>query len=141
MITMTAAIAQITPEIHHLPEATPTMTAAIVKMRGGTIRLVSIRTERNLGESRFHSYAGGANSSSITKFRLRAAGSKRLNGGVWGRRAADHRRFLLDLGPRTDTPPNNATPLITRLGAPGAGSPMSRTAVPPKIPAVWSSTS
>ena len=44
--------------------------------------------------------------------------------------------FVVALRPRTDTPPNNATPLITRVGAPGTGPPISRTSVPPKIPAV-----
>ena len=54
MITMTTAAAQIRPEIHHLPEATPTITAGIVKRMGGTIRLVSISIERYFSESRFH---------------------------------------------------------------------------------------
>src|SRR4029450_972783 len=66
MITMSAAAAQIRPEIHHLPEATPTITAGIVKTMGGTITVVSISIERYFPESRFHSYAGGANSSSMT---------------------------------------------------------------------------
>jgi hypothetical protein len=76
MITTIAAAAQITPEIHHLPEATPTITAGIVKSRGGTIRLVSMRIERYFGDSRFQSYAGGANSSSIATFRLRGCTTK-----------------------------------------------------------------
>ena len=66
MITITTATAQIRPEIHHLPEVTPTITAAVVKRAGGMIMLVSICIERYFGDSRFHSYAGGANSSSIT---------------------------------------------------------------------------
>src|SRR4029450_9598512 len=73
MITIRTAAAQIRPEIHHLPEAIPTITAGIVKSMGGTIRLVKMRIERYFGESRCHSYAGGANSSSIATFRLRVA--------------------------------------------------------------------
>jgi hypothetical protein len=38
----------------------------MVKRRGGTTKLVSWRSERYFGDRRFHSYAGGANSSSIT---------------------------------------------------------------------------
>ena len=72
-MTMTMAAAQIRPEIHQRPEVTPTITAGMVKRTGGTIKLVSWRIERYFGERRFHSYAGGANSSSITVFRLRAA--------------------------------------------------------------------
>src|SRR6187402_796724 len=66
MITITAAAAQITPDIHHVPDATPTMTAGIEKTMGTKMRVVSSRIERYLGESRCHWYAGGANSSSIT---------------------------------------------------------------------------
>src|SRR5215211_3548071 len=93
MITITIATAQIRPEIHHLPEETPTITAGIVKMIGGTMRLVRMRIERYFSDSRFHPYAGGANSSSIAKFRLRAASHL---GGLTAARGEGARPFTFD---------------------------------------------
>ena len=100
MITIMTATAQMRAEIHHFPDATPTITAGIEKMMGGMIKLVRMRIELYFGDSRFHSYAGGANSSSIAKLRLRgesipAASKQAAYGRARGRCAAVQCEFLL----------------------------------------------